>query len=264
MPREPLAKKRRNDTGRRMAALRIRLAELLGFLRSTPPAANLFALSTLALWILKALFLDFVPGFFPGAYELGKVVEGVLSAIIAGWVFYLFFALLPEARRRSHIAPFVLQSVSMIVSDANSVLQEVAKATGRLLSFSQVSERKLTSAFANASFRSRTTMLMDLSGRDATWLEFFEILRQRTKERIAEVKEQSQYVEPELSAIILRINQNNFFMMAERMERFAVENNDLSGFAAAFHKYLSECRELAKWHDANLVASKSPIHPSLD
>ncbi len=246
-----------------MTSLRIRLSELWRFLRSTPRAANLFALASLALWLFKALYLDFIPGFFQAAYDLGRVVEGVLSAIIAGWVFYLFFALLPEARQKSHMAPFMLRSIATIVGDANSVLQEVAKASGETLSFSRVSERRLARAFAKVSFSAPTTMLVDLSGRHATWPEFFRMRRERTRERIGEVKELSRYVEPELTAMVLSIGHNSFFTMAETAERFAVAKRDLGSFAPEFYKYLLEARELAAWHDTNLVAPRTPILPSL-
>jgi hypothetical protein len=246
-----------------MDRLRVHLSELLAFLRSTPRAANIFAIATLAAWIFKAVYLDFLPGLFPGAYELGRVLEGVLSSVIAGWVFYLFFALLPEAQQKRHIAPFVLRCIATIVGETNSILQEIAKASGEHLSFSRVSERRIARAFEKVSFGSYTTMLMDLSGRHATWIEFFHMRRERTRERIAEVKEVSRYVEPELTALILSIGHNGFFTMAETSERYAVRNKDLSGFADEFYKYLLECRELAQWHDNNLAPQTDPILPRL-
>lgn len=247
-----------------MTSLRLRLSEIWQFLRSTPPAANLFAMATLALWLFKDLYLDSIPGFFHAAYDLGRVVEGVLSAIIAGWVFYLFFALLPEARQRSHLAPFVLRNIATIVGDADSILQEIARASGEMLPFSQVSERRLTRAFAQISFDGSTTLLVDLSGRHATWPEFFRMRRERTRERISEIKELSRYVEPEVTAMILSIGHNGFFTMAETAERFSVTKRTLSSFAPEFYKYLLESRELAAWHDAHLTESRAPILPSLD
>ena len=246
-----------------MNALRIRLSELWRFMRTTPSAANLFALASVALWLFKALYLDSIPGFFRHAYDLGRVAEGVLSAIIAGWVFYLFFALLPEARQKSHLAPFVLHSIATIVGDTNSILQEIARASGETLSFSRVSDQRLARAFAQISFDGSTTVLVDLSGRHATWPEFFRMRRERTRERISEIKELSRYVEPEVTAMILSIGHNGFFTMAETAERFSVTKRTLSSFAPEFYKYLLEVRELAAWHDANLAGSRAPILPSL-
>lgn len=246
-----------------MDGLGARLSELWSFLRSTPRAANIFALSTLALWLFKALYLDSVPGFFAGAYDLGRVVEGVLAAITSGWVFYMFFALLPDARQKRHVAPFLLRTIAVIVADANGVLQEVAKASGEHLSFSRVSEQRLARAFAKVPFKSQTTMLLDLSGHHASWLEFFHMRRVRTRERIAEIKELSRYAEPQLTALILGIGHNGFFTAAETSERFAVRRLDLGDFAGEFYKYLLECRELAAWHDANLVSPAAPILPGL-
>lgn len=246
-----------------MTSLRLRLSEIWRFLRSTPPAANLFALATLAVWLFKDLYLDSIPGFFRDAYDLGRVVDGILSSIIAGWVFYLFFALLPEARQKSHLAPFVLRNIATIVGDANSILQEVARASGEMLPFSQVGERRLARALAQISFDGETTLLVDLSGRHASWPEFFRMRRDRTRERISEIKELSRYVEPRVTAMILSIGHNGFFTMAETAERFSVTKRTLSSFAPEFYKYLLEIRELAAWHDANLAGSRAPILPNV-
>jgi hypothetical protein len=246
-----------------MNDLRTDLTALWRFLRSTPRAANLFALATLLLWLFKVLFLDTIPGPFRAAYDIGRVFEGILSSIIAAWVFYLFFGLLPEEHRKSHITPFVLQSIATIVGDANSILQEVAKASGETLPFSRVSERRLARAFTKVSFNSPTTMLVDLSGRHASWLEFFRMRRERTRQRIAEVKEMVRYVSPDVTALILSIGHNGFFTMAETTEHYAAARRDLGSFAGEFYKYLVEARELAAWHDANLVPHRAPILPSL-
>lgn len=234
------------------------------FLRSTPLAANLLALFTLALWVTKALYLDFLPAGFSGAYELGRVAEGILSAVIAGWVFYLFFALLPEARQKDHLRPFVLRSLASLAGDAKSVLAEIQTATGDALKFSGVTGDELTRAFTKVPFCSRTRMLVDLSGTQATWLQFFHMRRERSRKRIRQIKEQSRYVEPEVIAIILRLEQNPFFLMVEAMELYPVRNNDLSALAPSFEKYLLDCRALINWHDRHIVPPEIPQLQSLD
>jgi len=234
------------------------------FLRSTPLAANLLALITLLLWVLKALIFDHLPAAFPGASELGKVVEGILSAVIAGWIFYLFFALLPEARQKEHLRPFVLRSVASLAGDAKSILVEIEAAAGNKVLFSGSTEAELTAAFTNVSFSSRTRILTNLNGTRATWLQFFHMNRERSRQRIAQIKEQSRFVEPEVIAMLLRLEQNPFFLMAEAMERYPFINKDLGVLASSFHKYLGDCRILIDWHDKHIVPPEVPQRPSLD
>jgi hypothetical protein len=246
-----------------MTKLPTYVADLWRFLRSTPRAANLSALVALLVWIVKAVWLDHRAGLFPGAYDLGRVVEGILSAIIAGWVFYLFFALLPEARQKSLIAPFVLRTIATIAGDARGVLQEIEKATGNTLSFSQAAESDLATAFSKVAFQSTTTLMLNVNGRYATWLEFFHYRRDRTKNQLRELKEQARYVEPELMAALLRLSKNSFFGMAEGMEGSPVLNKDLSVFAPGFYRYLLECRRIVLWHDNHLGPGDVAIGPSL-
>ncbi len=128
------------------------------------------------------------------------------------------------------MAPFVLRN-STIVGDANSVLQEIARASGETLPFNQVSDRRLARAFAQIAFDGSTTLLVDLSGRHATWSEFFRMLRERARGRISRSRS-CRYVEPELTAMILSIGHNGFFTMAETAERFAVTKRTLNRLRA--------------------------------
>ena len=234
------------------------------FLKSTPREANLFALASLGIWVIKVWYLDSFPALFAGANQLGKITEGIISAIIAGWIFYLLFALLPEFRQKRHLAPFILATIATIAGDACGVLIEVKKTTGLNLSFNRATEAEIATAFSMVPFGSSTSVMTDLQGRRATWLEFFRFRRMRTRNAISEIKMQSRYVDSDLMAIILDINQNTFFFMSESMEGLPVLNKDLSVLSSSFCKYLRICREIAKWHDSNIVPPKTFILESLD
>lgn len=238
------------------------LVEFWRFLRSTPPAANIFAVATLLFWGVKAVYLDSLPPAFPGAFELGRVVEGVLAAIIAGWVFYMFFALLPEFRQKNTIYPFILSKVAKIAGDCESLVREIERASGEKLSFARSTEDDLAGAFIKIPSNSATTLVLR-SERFATWLELFRYRRDRTRSTMRDILNQGHYLDAGLAVLLLKVNDNPFFNVAESMDQHRVTSPHLSTFTSLFYHYMLDCRALAKWHDTHCRPPQNPILPSL-
>lgn len=220
------------------------------FLRSTPRDANTLAIATVVVWVVKALFLDDIPQFFPKAFELGKIVDGFLSAIIAGWVFYLSFVLLPEFKQNRLIAPYVLRKVGDIVGDCRFILQQIEKASGKSLSFASCSFKELDSAMAGISYEAQALIMPELRSK-MSWLELFLHRRKRSLESIEELMELSRYLDHQLVALILQVSETAFFGAARALEGLPSKNMDLSVFAEPLSRYLGLCRELARWHDTH-------------
>ena len=238
------------------------IAEFWRFLRSTPLAANIAALCVLLTWTIKAVYLDGLPPAFPKAFELGRVVEGVFAAIIAGWVFYLFFALLPEFREKNTIYPFILSKVARIAGDCESLLREFEKASGDKLSFVHSTEDDLSAAFLKIPSNSSTSLVLR-SERFATWLELFRYRRDRTRATMRDILNQGHYLEAGLAVLLLKVNDNAFFSVAESMDQHRVVCPHLSTFTSLFFHYMVDCRALAKWHDSRCRPPQSPILPGL-
>src|SRR5438094_2686960 len=234
------------------------LAEFWRFLRSTPRAANIFAVGTLLFWAVKAVYLDSLPAAFPHAFELGKVVEGVLAAIIAGWVFYMFFALLPEFRQKNTIYPFILSKVAKIAGDCESLLREIERASGEKLSFARSTEEDLADAFLKIPANSQTTLVLR-SERFATWLELFRYRRDRTRATMRDILNHGHYLDADLAVLLLKVNDNAFFSVAESMDQHRVASPHLGTFTSLFYHYMLDCRAVAKWHDLYCRPPQSPI-----
>jgi hypothetical protein len=228
------------------------------FLRSTPGPANIFAIAALLLWIVKSDYFDDIPEIFPKAYEMGKIFEGVLSAILAGWVFFLFFALLPEYRERRAIAPHVLRKVTSVVADCKAVLREVGKVAKCDLHFALCTYEQLETALAGISIDS-STLLMSESGARLGWLDFFASRRHRSIAAIEDTMRLSRYIDPRLVSLILETGDNTFFGLARSLESLPHKNMDMAIFAQPLFDYLGLCRKLAAWHDLHTDIIAKPI-----
>lgn len=241
-----------------MQGLRNMIEDFRRFLRSTPGPANIFAIAALVLWIVKSDYFDNIPEIFPKAYETGKIFEGVLSAIIAGYIFYLFFALLPEYRGRRAVAPHVLRKVTSVAADCKAVLREISKVAKRDLHFALCTYEELEAALTDISIDSKT-LLMSETGARLGWLEFLAGRRQRTLSAIEDTMRLSRYIDPRLVSLILETGDNTFFGLARSLESLPHKNMDMGIFAQPLFDYLGLCRKLAAWHDTHTDIIAKPI-----
>jgi len=233
--------------------------EFAKFLRTSAPAANAFAVLTLVVWIVKAVWLDDLPPLFPKAFELGKVFEGILSAIIAGWIFYLFFALFPAFRERSVISPYIQVRVSGIVGDCKALLGELETSTNSKLPFETVSKGDIDAALKKINLHSTVSIILSNTMKQANWLEFFRIRRERTREKSREIMVQSRFLEPSLIILLMNVHDSVFFLVTESIQMLPLNNSDFSFLTQNLYRYVIDCQKLAAWHDHNLVPPANPI-----
>ena len=217
-------------------------------MRSTPRDANLLAFGTIAFWIVKAIFLDDIPQFFPKANELGKIVDGFLSVVVAGWVFYLFFVMLPEFKQKRQIAHYVLRRVADIIADCRFIVTQIQIASGKPLSFADCKFQQLDDAMAGISYEAQAPNMPELMGK-MSWLDLFQQRRKRSLETIEALMGLSRYLDDHLVALILSVSENAFFGAARALDGLPSKNMDLSVVAEPLSRYLGLCRKLSAWHD---------------
>jgi hypothetical protein len=239
-----------------MKSNRAFFSNLWRFLRSTPRDANLLAFATIAIWIVKALVLDDIPQYFPKANELGKIVDGFLSAVIAGWVFYLFFALLPEFKQKRQIAHYVLRRVADIIADCRFIVNQIQIASGKPLAFADCTFEQLDDAMAGISYKTQVPSMPELMGK-VSWLDLFQHRRQRSLETIEALMGLSRYLDDQLVSLTLSVSENAFFGAARALDGLPAKNMDLSVFAEPLERYLGLCRKLAAWHDEHAYTHAS-------
>ena len=234
------------------------MTHVRAFLRTTPAAAHLSAAAVMLLWIIKATWLDGVDAPFGWLADLGRVVEGVLSAYIAGYVFFVVFALLPEYRSRVKIADFLFFKIRYLVGDCSALLIEVEKASLQALSFSTVSNLDVEAAFIETPTSYQPPLI--LNGKQALILDLFFYRKQRSLETIEELFEQGRFLDPTLVALLNRVKGCQLFGMLIPTG-LPVLNPDLGSWGPSFFKYLQVCRQLCAWHNENRVPGVAILEP---
>jgi hypothetical protein len=88
-------------------------------LRTCPKFLNWLFLTSLVILFIKVLMLDDVPELFPRAHQLGELINGVLIANIAGYIFYILATEIPKVmdiRNRAHEALYWAESAAYKVT----------------------------------------------------------------------------------------------------------------------------------------------------
>jgi hypothetical protein len=232
-----------------------------GFFANIPTSANVIGLGSVAIWTVKATIFDHIAAPWDVLFDLGRVFEGVLSAIFAGYVFYILFALWPEYRDKRTIAPHVLHCVGRIVGDCNAVVSEVGHASGMPLALASSTASDIEAACNATPMLPGPRMVVGSSGIPATWVQYFGDYRSRASVASRALYDHSRYLSSELVSLISEINDCIFFNFVDAVRNTPVGNQTLAVFGSPMADYAEACMRLARWHDEHLDAKTLPILP---
>ena len=232
-------------------------------LRTAPTFAHVVVGATLAVWIMKATWLDFIPAAHPALFGLGHVVDGLLSAIVAGYVFFVLFAIYPDYRQRRAIAPFLFGRMKHIVGDCLGVIEKIETGSGLGIPFKTAGAKDVDRAFAATLTIKPPAQFVDGSGSPVTWPAFFTYRYGRTLNAIDELFQQGPYLDGEVKLLLTCIRDAPFYKMSQAAGPGPIKNSDLSAWGPSFYKYLKDCRQLARWHDAHRLSGVVPLLPAI-
>lgn len=240
-----------------------KMAKRRNFLQMVPAFAQIVGLGSVIIWILKAVVLDHIqaPALF--FVDLGRVFEGVLSAIFAGYVFYILFALWPEYRDRRVLTPYISKNLTCLVGDCVDTLKEVGQASGRDLPLALVNNRQIEAACKAVSTNVAPRMVVNRSMTSATWIKYFIHQRDRTQRVVGKLYDVSKFLTPDLISLITELEDCAFFNFIDQVQYQPFGNSNLSEVGAPLAGYASICLRIARWHDCYLKGAVVPIAPKL-
>ena len=103
-------------TANRNTGAAVGIAKLL---KTASPAASRLAALALAGLVLKTLVLNRWPAPAAPMYDLGILIEAVLTSIVASYIFYLVVVHLKELRDRGAVAPYILRHTRRVVGEGD-------------------------------------------------------------------------------------------------------------------------------------------------
>ena len=134
-------------------------------------SATLLALSAILLFVVKRTWLDLCVAPVALFVPVGLIVEGAISSLVAGSVFFLVVNRLSETKERAIIDPWITKKKAFIVGQYDAIIGEVSKASGISLSV-ESSQADFLVAFS-AILVNSSAPLVNFVGTPFTWMPYF-------------------------------------------------------------------------------------------
>lgn len=217
---------------------------MINLITTTPAFLNLLSSLTVLTLLTKLFVFNNINEPFKGLNELGIVFEGLMASILASHIFYLVVVHLKEQNDKKTIYPHIIQWSRRVVADCISQLKEFEKTTGVKLDFESLKEADLNSAMSKIHPRGQAPMVLGASGQHASWMQFLESYRLRTKGYLTKILSQIVFLEADIVSRITKIDECNHFYSMEMIANIPIGNKDLSNFSKSFFEYYQNCLSL--------------------
>jgi hypothetical protein len=141
---------------------------LLASIRTCPLAVTAVSLGSLVLLLIKIVWLNQLPASFSLAPSLGVLLEGLLSATLAAYVFFVLSVQLPQVLERRRLSAFVVARAESVANGVMGFLQMIAGSTeAGVLDQSRVDWNTVTELFSKVSLSADAPMKKAWKSADA-------------------------------------------------------------------------------------------------
>jgi hypothetical protein len=225
------------------------MKKIIKFFRTASFAANMAALISAVILTVKITLLDNIPECFADGYEFGQIIERLLGAMISSYIFYLLVVHLREWRAKERLKPYIEKYARSVYDSCESQLSHFSNVTGQTLTLDTVTHEEIADQFRQIAPNSHAPMVIDQAGTPASWLKWFEYWINRSKTSIDRVLSQHRFLDPELIALLIAIDESGHYSFVLEMRGYHFNNPDMSAWADPFYEYCAKCRELKAYLD---------------
>lgn len=223
-----------------------KLSGYASFILSAPPLLNKIVVVSLVVIAFKIFWLNRIPEYFAGFYQLGLIFEAVLASVLASYIFYLIVVHRKQLEDKKAILPSVNKLAQRLVADCKTQLREFEKATQITLDFEQLNKEDLKQALSKINPNDQTAPLHIYNKGQATWLEYLVHHSNRSSSHITSINPRMVFLEAQFAALLTDLELCHYFnhlgMVATTAN--AMRNTDLSFLSSSFYQYYQQCKAL--------------------
>jgi hypothetical protein len=204
--------------------------------------------------LVQVLWFDAIPAIFPRAPAIGTVVEGLLGANVAAYIFFVISYQLPQVIERDRVGPTIADLVDRVANGVLGFLQMIQGSTGGgLLNPSEVDSSQVKILFAKVRPSDPAPMVRSALDPPLSWIGAMALHDEQCVDNIVRVWRFSRFLDSELVALL---NEIEFSRHSAGMKdvreyflrpRVAITNGDLSGWADNYWECYESARRLAQY-----------------
>jgi hypothetical protein len=240
---------------------------LLTALRTCPRFLNWLLPISLGLLFLKVTVLDTIPALFPKAYDIGQMVNNILIANIAGYIFYLLSAEIPRVIQKRNSGKEVIAWAERVAHNIIGFLQMLHNTNmphhptdPNLLDIESVNEDKVRQEFTLVSPTALAPMSNGyLNGNIApqlSWLGAIATHDEWSKRDLEKIWKRYPFFDSELSTHLIKIESSIHSHQMKELRDFTLpfiqnggifQNTDLSTWAKHYYLQYENARQLIRY-----------------
>ena len=179
------------------------MKSLIASIRTCPPAVTAASLGSLVFLIAKVVWLNQLPAPFALAPSLGLLVEGLLSATVAAYLFFIISVQLPHVLERQHLGAFIVDRAESVANGVMGFLQMIAGSTaGGILDQQTVDLDVVNELFSRVSPNANAPMSKGWQSPPLSWLSAMarhDELRAEASDRLLQL---GRFLDSELIALL--------------------------------------------------------------
>ena len=221
----------------------------LASIRTCPTVVSAVSLGSLVLLLIKTIWLNQISASFALAPSLGLLVEGILSATVAAYIFFILSVQFPQVLERKKLGAFIVARADSVANGVMGFLQMVAGSTGGgLLDQQKVDIEKVNELFSRVSPDADAPMARDWRSPALSWLAAMarhDELRIEQNDRLLQF---GRFLDSELIALLYEIENSRHAhgMRSARELQLTIggrmKNKDLLAWAENYY----ECYQIAR------------------
>lgn len=192
-------------------------------MRTTPALLHWVAALCLIVLLVKMLWLNDVPPKFHHAYDLGQLVENLLAATVAAYIFLVISIQLPQVIERREMGPMIMdlsQSVATaVVGFLMAVNSSLRAVNGQSkLDVANVTLGQVQSLFSQVNPNAVSQIGALGSPQALTWMQAMISETGSCKRTIDQVWRYVRFIDAELGKLLNDISGSTFFGAMEQMK----------------------------------------------
>jgi hypothetical protein len=172
-------------------------------LRTTPKVVNWFGITSGIILVVKVVWLNSIRAPLPVMGQLSDVGKDLLSANVAGYIFFVISFQLPQVIERRRLVPVIGRLLDLVANGVMGFLQMISGANGGgLLDSERVTLDEVKRLFQSVSPSAPAPMTRDYFSTRVNWLCAMAIHDEQCLEYIAKLWRYARFLDADLIALL--------------------------------------------------------------
>lgn len=229
---------------------------MLRYLTTVRREINVLVGASLLTLVIKILWLNTIPEWFPWGEEVGEIVDRLCASALSSYLFYLIVVHLKSEKDKVAVNPYIAGKVRHIVDDCESQLSKFGEESDMTLTLETLTRENIEESFRKINPQRRNTSLYSRdSGEALNWLQYMDYYRERTSRSIEKLFRKVTYLDSGLIRCLASIDdcehftKTSFFVEAHTAP--TIPNMEI--LAPSFFDYCVLARTLGSYEKSKLA-----------